>query len=135
MRVLCKCAKRIDDVDTSIETDAPSGWSTPSGGGLNLVTDFESDNRGRITQVLAPSHAVDLSGTAGGGGSATTIRRAAWTVYKESSTSIENWTGQGYQKVSDSSYTLINPVSITKLDEDGRQEAPLGFPGGLQAHR
>lgn len=112
--------QRIDDVDTSVETDAPSGWTTPSGGGLNLKTDFASDDQGRITQVLGASHAVDLSGVPGGGGSTTMIRRATWTVYEESSTGTVTYSGQGYQDTSDDSFTLINPVSITKTDLGGR---------------
>jgi hypothetical protein len=70
--------------------------------------------------VLGPEHDVELSGTPGGGGSATTIRRATWTVSEESDTGTVTYSGQGYQKTSDSSFTLINPVSITKEDLGGR---------------
>jgi GT2 family glycosyltransferase len=103
--------QRIDDVDTSVETDAPSGWTTPSGGGLNLITDYQHDNLGRQTQELGPEHMLDINGTA------TTVRRAIWTVYLD--VTHEVWVGQGYQKVSDSSFTLINPVSITRRDRRG----------------
>lgn len=105
--------QRIDDVDTSVTSGAPSGWTTPSGGGLNLVTDYEYDFRGRQVQVLGPSHQVDLGGTA------TTVRRASWTVYKETCTGLdETWSGQGY--LASGSYTLVNPVHISKLDKAGR---------------
>ena len=53
--------QRIDDVDTSL-VSAPAGWSTPSGGGLHLITDYEHDDQGRITQTLGPSHTIDLQG-------------------------------------------------------------------------
>lgn len=106
----------IEDVDTSEETDAPPGWTTPSGGGLNLVTDMEIDDRGRMTQSLGPSHEIDLDGTA------TTIRRATWVVYVADDTGRETRTGQGYATGTGPSYTytLINPVSISKTDIAGR---------------
>ncbi len=101
--------QRIEDVNTSTASGVPSGWTTPSGGGLNLITDFENDNRGRMTQSLGPSHSVDISGTA------TTVRRATWKVYQDAS--FQTWSGHGYAtgSVGSYSYTLINPVSITKL--------------------
>ncbi|MDZ4847682.1 MAG: RHS repeat-associated core domain-containing protein [Pirellulaceae bacterium] len=101
--------QRIEDVDTFIVTDGPSGWTTPTGGGLNLVSDFEYDDRGRITQTLGPLHSIDISSTA------TTVRRATWNVYQDET--FQRWTGQGYATGSPGSYsyTLINPVSITKF--------------------
>jgi RHS repeat-associated protein len=103
--------QRIDDVDTAQVTDEPTGWSTPSGGGLHLVTDYESDDQGRVTQELGPEHEIDLNGTA------TNIRTATWTVYKDPQ--FRTVVGQGYQKTSDSSFTLVNPVRITKWDKNG----------------
>ena len=44
----------IQDVDTTSVTDEPSGWTTPSGGGKHLVSDFEYDDLGRMTQTLGP---------------------------------------------------------------------------------
>jgi len=70
-------AQMIQDVDTSVVSGAPAGWNTPSGGGLNLVTDFQHDDQGRLLQTLGPIHSVELSGTP------TSIRRATWNVYDE----------------------------------------------------
>lgn len=44
----------IADVDTSspgVPTGLPSGWSTPSGGGLNLITAYQVDRLGRTVQM------------------------------------------------------------------------------------
>lgn len=113
--------QRIADVDTSIETDAPSGWTTPSDGGLNLITDFEHDDRGRTTQTLGPSHEIDLAGTA------TTVRRATWMVYDEGA--FENTTriAQGYATGSSPSYTytLVNPVVISIADKNGKPQQEI----------
>ncbi|MBL7041600.1 MAG: RHS repeat-associated core domain-containing protein [Pirellulaceae bacterium] len=102
----------IEDVDTTQVSDEPSGWVTPSGGGLHLVTDYEYDDQGRLTEELGPSHTVDLNGTA------TTVRTARWTVYKD--VDSELWTAQGYATgtAPNYTYTLVNPVSITKFDKN-----------------
>ena len=130
-------AQRIDDFDTSLPNQPapPAGWTTPAGGGLNLITDYQVDSLGRTTQVLGPWHTIDIGGTA------TKIRAAAWTVYQDSTDSgaaSEIWTAQGYATLASSSFgsssssgsgdmggldyafTLINPVSITRYDDDGR---------------
>ncbi|MGL5097641.1 MAG: RHS repeat-associated core domain-containing protein, partial [Planctomycetia bacterium] len=106
--------RRIDDVDTSLVSGAPSGWATVFGFGRHLVTDFTSDDKGRITQKLGPAHEVDLAGTA------TTVRTAEWTVYKDSAHEV--WHGRGYATGAAGSevYTLVNPVQITKMDDLGR---------------
>ena len=118
--------QQIDDVDTSAASGVPAGWSTPSGGGLNLVTDYEIDSQGRTTQVLGPVHQIDLSG------SATAIRRATWMVYNESSTGRTTRSAQGYATGSSPSYTytLINPVSITKSDLGGRTTEQIAATRG-----
>lgn len=56
--------KHIEDVDTTITNDfvsLPSGWSTPSGGGLHLVSSFEVDLLGRPTKMTDPSGKVTYS--------------------------------------------------------------------------
>jgi uncharacterized delta-60 repeat protein/RHS repeat-associated protein len=45
----------IQDVDTSQTSDEPSGWSTPSGGGLHLITAYVVDGLGRTKQVTDPN--------------------------------------------------------------------------------
>jgi RHS repeat-associated protein len=48
----------IQDVDTTQTgefTNLPSGWSTPSGGGLNLVTQYTVDPLGRATKLVDPN--------------------------------------------------------------------------------
>ncbi|MBX3452388.1 MAG: hypothetical protein KF777_22720 [Planctomycetaceae bacterium] len=106
--------QRVDDVDTGLYPDAPAGWSTPSGGGLNLVTDYEHDRQGRITQTLGPAHEVDLDGVA------TSLRTASWAVYDDGDHTT--YSGRGYAIGTSPSYayTLVNPVSITKTDAGGR---------------
>jgi RHS repeat-associated protein len=50
--------KTITDVDTTRTGDfqnLPSGWSTPSGGGLHLITSFVVDGLGRPTQITDPN--------------------------------------------------------------------------------
>jgi len=49
--------KTILDVNTSNTSDftsLPSGWSTPSGGGLHLITQYGLDGLGRQTQITDP---------------------------------------------------------------------------------
>ena len=105
--------QRIDDVNTAL-VSAPLGWTTPAGGGLHLVTDYTIDSEGRTTQMLGPSHVIDLNGVA------TTVRTATWNVYQDSL--FEVWTGRGYATGTSPNYTytLINPVSIAISDADGR---------------
>ena len=50
--------KSIVDVDTTRTSDfqnLPTGWATPAGGGLHLVTTHEVDRLGRITKATDPN--------------------------------------------------------------------------------
>ena len=56
--------KTIADVDTSQTStfsNLPSGWSTPSGGGLHLTTAYEVDALGRATKTTYPNGRVDYA--------------------------------------------------------------------------
>jgi YD repeat-containing protein len=102
----------IADVDVALVADAPEGWTTPSGGGLHLVSDFEHDEQGRITQVLGPLHNANGQ----------LVRTAAWAVYQDAD--HETWTARGYAAPETDGegydYALVNPVSITKRDAGQR---------------
>jgi YD repeat-containing protein len=50
--------KTITDVDTEQDedfADLPSGWETPVGGGLHLITTYEVDTLGRPTKTVDPN--------------------------------------------------------------------------------
>jgi RHS repeat-associated protein len=56
--------KSIADVDTTETGDfigLPTGWSTPSGGGLHLKTQIEVDHLGRPTKITYPNGRVDYT--------------------------------------------------------------------------
>ncbi|WP_145349512.1 RHS repeat domain-containing protein [Roseimaritima multifibrata] len=127
--VLGSILQRIVDADTSLLSGVPSGWSTPSGGGKHLVYDYEIDSLGRTTQDLGPAHTIDLAGTA------TVVRRANWTVYKDSEHAT--WTASGYATGSGPAYTytLINPVRIQQRDARGNTLQEIQVPRGSTSGR
>ena len=52
----------IDDVNTNLTAEfkgLPSGWTTPAGGGLNLITTYQVDGLGRTTKAVSPNGNVD----------------------------------------------------------------------------
>jgi RHS repeat-associated protein len=98
-----------------------SGVTQP---GVNVTSNYTYDNLGRLIQTLGPSHTANPSG-----GSAASVRKADWVVYTQSTqpssgtwSGDQIWTGSGYTTGSGPSYTynLVNPVSITIQDKDGR---------------
>jgi hypothetical protein len=101
--------QEIRDVDGA-KLALPSGWTTPPGGGLHLVTDFEHDDLGRTTLSLGPPHNVNGQ----------TVRTANWMVYRD--LEDETLTGQGYALGTSGGYryTLVNPVSIQRVQAGGR---------------
>ncbi|MEM1353906.1 MAG: LamG-like jellyroll fold domain-containing protein [Planctomycetota bacterium] len=110
--------KRQVDVSSS-EPGLPGGWTVGgSSPHLDVTTDYEYDVYGRQTQMLGQPH--DAAPAPGTGGTSVEVRHATWTVYKRSASADQTWTGRGYQQTSDSSFTLIDPVSITFTDKNGR---------------
>jgi RHS repeat-associated protein len=109
--------QRIDDVATSQITDSPSvptGWTTPSGGGLHLITDFTPDSLGRVVLHLGPPHSIDLNGTS------TVVRRLIQTLYLDAQATF--WQAGGYATGTSPNYTynLLDPVAVNKLDQSAR---------------
>jgi RHS repeat-associated protein len=127
-------ARTIQDVD-GLLLALPDGWSTPTGHGLHLETDYEYDALGRVTQVLGPAHeavvdaedapswatmtadqwnslsldqwgAMTATSPTSGGQVALTVRTAVWTVYKDADREV--WTAQGYAVELPFSYSSSN---------------------------
>ena len=67
----------------------------------------------RTTQELGPSHTIDLNGTA------TTVRTATWNYFDDGNHVV--YSASGYTTGTGPAYTftLVNPVSITRRDADG----------------
>ncbi len=105
--------KFILDVDSDKMT-VPQGWHSSEKGGSHRVTDYEIDDRGRITQVLCAE--TDWRGVP--------IRPTLWTTYKDDIR--ETWRSGGYAGgVNFDKFTLTSPVSITKLNAAGRHIANI----------
>ena len=101
------------DVDQS-EAGMPAGWTVGgSSPHLNVTTNTEYDDLGRVTQTLGPAHEADI-------GSAQQVRHATWMVYQEAVSSNQAWTGTGYQQVSGGAETLVDPVRISFTDKNNR---------------
>ncbi len=89
----------------------PYSGTPPDTVQYNLVTDFKVDALGRSVRTLRPT--FNSNGQQ--------VRAVSWTVYRD--VQHEIWTAAGYAAGSvegEYQYTLMNPVSITKMDADGR---------------
>jgi len=108
--------KTIQDVDTTktadFSVDVPQGWATALDAGKHLVTEYEYDVRGRMTQVLYPENeSVDENNNA------IMARKANWTVYDGVRRRIMS--ASGYV-TADGKVVLVNPVSVTIHGIGGR---------------
>jgi len=107
--------KSIQDVDTARTADfnveVPQGWATASNAGKHLVTEFEYDSRGRMTQVLHPENeSVDENNNV------IIARKAEWTVYDDARRRTMHTSGY----VVGEKVVLVNPVSITITGAGGK---------------
>lgn len=91
----------VHDADTGAVTQM-----TQDPGGLAIVTDYSVDSFGRTTLTIGPTHNVNGQ----------SVRTLTWNAYLDAQHEVR--TAQGY-RVSTTD-TLVNPVSITKMDRDGR---------------
>ncbi len=70
-----KVIQDVDTTQTGTFSNLPSGWSTPSGGGLHLTTTLEVDSRGRTTKLTRPNGRID------------------YTVYKDATHELRQYNG------------------------------------------
>ena len=101
----------IEDVDPSQESP-PSGWSRPSGlpAPLNLVTDYELDNRGRTIQALGPSQLID----------GVSVRTADWTVFDDVDFTTTTARGFATGLAPNYAYNSLGPASIAITNASGQ---------------
>ena len=100
----------------------PSGWTIP-GDGLSVTTSYQFDSLGRVNQVLGPPHYNDQGNS---------IRTANWTVYDDPNHIV--YSAAGYQTISSSACTTVNPVSIQQYDAEGRPLASIEATSGTASN-
>ncbi|WP_439623362.1 RHS repeat-associated core domain-containing protein [Gemmata sp.] len=88
--------KTITDADTAQTgtfANLPSGWATPSGGGLHLTTAYEVDAQGRVTKATTPEGRVN------------------YTVYNDAAHEVRS-----YQGWNSGTNTPTGPTVVTRED-------------------
>lgn len=108
--------QRIQDVDTSLMSDVPSGWETLPGFGQHLITDYESDAQGRSTLEMGPWHEVhlNLEDT-----QATAIRTVQFTVYNDEAHETRHASGWMRGTGTSVQFNTVGGVRITRMDAGG----------------
>jgi RHS repeat-associated protein len=112
--------KSIQDVNTSDTSDfesstLPSGWTTPTGGGLELITTYEVDDQGRAIEQTDPDGNV------------------TYIVYNDAlntSTGFSNEvrTYPGWHEIgSTGNYTTTGPVQVTRMNDPGSYSETLTY--------
>ncbi len=93
----------------------PTGWTTPIGGGLNLVTTYQVDNLGRTTEMTDPNGNV------------------TYTVYNDAldpTTGFQNevrtYSGWHFDSTT-GLYTTTGPVQVTRYNEPGSYSETLTY--------
>jgi RHS repeat-associated protein len=115
--------KSIADVDTTKTGDftgLPAGWSTPSGGGLHLITQYQVDGLGRTTETTSPNMNI------------------AYTVYLDSQQETRTYRGWNA-----STGLPTGPTEVSRADTGGSYSETLtmtatphltnGVPDGTEA--
>ncbi len=105
-------AKSITDVNTSLTSDEPSGWVTPAGGGLHLVTTYVADSFGRTIQVNDPRANASQGGL------------SSYTVYDDANHAVFNFPSAIWS-VTGGNGTIVSTVPFTMT----RDQLPNGTSG------
>jgi len=107
--------RMIQDVNSALFEECP--WTTPPGGGKNLVTDYENDDLGRRLRTIKPWIVVDPQQC---------VRRANRGWRSGQSTTaftgmriIQVWKAQGYMTgPGPGSWHILGPVSVSVRNAD-----------------
>ena len=109
--------QRIDDVDTSRMTGVPSGWSTVSGFGMHLVTDYMADDLGRTRREMGPWHEVQLRLE---DSAPTPIRRVRFTTYNDVTHEERQAEGWLSGALDDPQWQVVGGVQVTRRNAEGQ---------------
>jgi YD repeat-containing protein len=111
--------KTIQDVNTSDTSDfdastLPTGWTTPTGGGLELITTYAVDTLGRTTEMTDPNGNV------------------TFTVYSDAENVSTGFQGEvrtypGWHLGTGGLYTTTGPVQVTRYNMPGSYEETLTY--------
>jgi RHS repeat-associated protein len=99
--------KTIADVDTTQTADfadLPAGWTTPSGGGLHLMSTYEVDSLGRTTRSTDPNGSI------------------TYTIYDDVNHAV--WTYAGWNSTTG---RPTGPTQISRRDLSGNYTESLTF--------
>lgn len=106
--------KQISDVNTADTSDfsgLPTGWTTPTGGGAELITSMAVDGLGRITELSSPN-----------ANAGTNANAVTYTVYNDATHEVRVYPGY-----STTSHTTTSPVQISREYYPTTSEPTLYF--------
>lgn len=109
--------QRIEDVDTTLISGVPVGWTTVAGWGLHLITDFIVDSLGRTTQERGPWHEVQLNEA---DTESTSIRTVQFTAFVDDAHEVRRATGYMTGESPTADFHTVGAVRISRRDERGR---------------
>lgn len=95
----------IQDVDSAAVSNEPSGWTTPSGGGLHLVTTMQVDGLGRTTKLTDPKG------------------NATYTVYKDADQEIRTYRGWHQDGLN---WAPTGPIEVYRVFQNGTPDSGVG---------
>lgn len=108
--------QRIQDVDTNLMSNVPSGWETLPGFGQHLITDYESDAQGRTTIEMGPWHEVQLNAD---DTQPTAIRTVQFTLYDDDAHEVRRASGWMRGTGASVQFNTVGGVRITRMDAGG----------------
>jgi len=102
--------RMIQDVNSALFEECP--WTTPPGGGKNLVTDYENDDLGRRLRTIKPWIVVDPSTVCAQGEQGMEVRPVNYSFYRDADHQV--WKAQGYMTgPGPGSWHILGPVSVS----------------------
>lgn len=106
----------INDVDTSRLSNVPYGWNTLPGFGQHLISDYESDGRGRTIRQMGPWHDVQLNTE---DTQPTAIRTVQFTVYDDDAHEVRRASGWLRGTGVNVQFNTVGGVRVTRMDAGG----------------
>ncbi|MBB5036796.1 RHS repeat domain-containing protein [Prosthecobacter dejongeii] len=112
--------QEIQDVNTSLVANAPSGWVTKSGFGAHLTSDYVRDVFGRPLRALQPVIEIDPATIGMNGEAALWVRPVSYSLYRDVTRQL--WQAKGWcsNEGAAASWHITGPVTLFQLDASER---------------